>query len=178
MYEQTSFHRTIVLISVVGFFRLLNRSIPVYPHFAFLQRAAKADPPVAAKPAFPVVPIPAAPSDWKRATRLPVPTPPSLKMAVVDISHEARLPAVIPAVVKPAAAMAKGAATTVVTAPAAPRAASSAAEPADRHYFKNKYSHHQSPISNISSATEICYLAALGFVTLLSSPLFRLYKSL
>lgn len=77
----------------------------VYPHLIFLQAAATTPPPLATAVA-----------------------------VLADISQEAKLPAAMPADVKPAAAMARGAAAMVATAPPAPRAAISAVEPAIQCY--------------------------------------------
>src|SRR5688572_1759740 len=111
IYEKTCFHWERVCQFL---FRILNKSCPIYPHLIFLQAAASVDPPPA-KTAFPAVLNPAAPIDCSRATRLPVPTPPPPAAAAVDISQEATVPATMPADEKPAAAMARGAPTTVAT---------------------------------------------------------------
>lgn len=107
---------------------------PLYPHLIFLQVAAKTDPPVAATPAFPAAPNPITPADCRVATTPPATTPPPLATAITDISQEPKLAAAMPAVVKPAAAMAKGAAATAATAPPAAMAAISAAVPVVKYY--------------------------------------------
>lgn len=73
---------------------------------------APAAAPTDATPAVAVADIPAAPADWRRATKLPEATPPPLEMAADDIMPAATEPAVMPAVVNPAMPSAKGARST------------------------------------------------------------------
>lgn len=76
-------------------------------------------PPTDATAAVAVADKPAAPADWRIATKLPAATLPPLAMAADDIMPAAVEPAAIPAPVKPAIPSATGARSAAPAAPAA-----------------------------------------------------------